>query len=189
MSAVAPTQQNVLLIGDLALYHDMNGLFLAKRYQLPLTIVLLNNNGGGIFSFLSQRTLREDDFEPLFGTPLDLDFSLVAELYGASYQEVKTIAELKQILQTAAEEPQFQVIEVKGNRQENVHLYESILAEIGRRVERQGFHGTVNSGDAVPLSMVNTFDAKRTTVVCLHGFTGTLATFATVFPVKHLITF
>lgn len=97
MSAVAPTQQNVLLIGDLALYHDMNGLFLAKRYQLPLTIVLLNNNGGGIFSFLSQRTLREDDFEPLFGTPLDLDFSLVAELYGASYQEVKTIAELKQI--------------------------------------------------------------------------------------------
>ena len=138
MSAVAPTQQNVLLIGDLALYHDMNGLFLAKRYQLPLTIVLLNNNGGGIFSFLSQRTLREDDFEPLFGTPLDLDFSLVAELYGASYQEVKTIAELKQILQTAAEEPQFQVIEVKGNRQENVHLYESILAEIGRRVERQG---------------------------------------------------
>ena len=146
MSAVAPTQQNVLLIGDLALYHDMNGLFLAKRYQLPLTIVLLNNNGGGIFSFLSQRTLREDDFEPLFGTPLDLDFSLVAELYGASYQEVKTIAELKQILQAAAEEPQFQVIEVKGNRQENVHLYESILAEIGRRVERQGFHGTVNSG-------------------------------------------
>ncbi|WP_429975825.1 2-succinyl-5-enolpyruvyl-6-hydroxy-3-cyclohexene-1-carboxylic-acid synthase [Enterococcus sp. DIV0086] len=138
MSAVAPTQQNVLLIGDLALYHDMNGLFLAKRYQLPLTIVLLNNNGGGIFSFLSQRTLREDYFEPLFGTPLDLDFSLVAELYGASYQEVKTIAELKQILQTAAEEPQFQVIEVKGNRQENVHLYESILAEIGRRVERQG---------------------------------------------------
>lgn len=138
MSAVAPTQQNVLLIGDLALYHDMNGLFLAKRYQLPLTIVLLNNNGGGIFSFLSQRTLREDDFEPLFGTPLDLDFSLVAELYGASYQEVKTIVELKQILQAAAEEPQFQVIEVKGNRQENVHLYESILAEIGRRVERQG---------------------------------------------------
>lgn len=111
---------------------------MAKRYQLPLTIVLLNNNGGGIFSFLSQRTLREDDFEPLFGTPLDLDFSLVAELYGASYQEVKTIAELKQILQAAAEEPQFQVIEVKGNRQENVHLYESILAEIGRRVERQG---------------------------------------------------
>ena len=51
MSAIAPTQQNVLLIGDLALYHDMNGLFLAKRYQLPLTIVLLNNNGGGIFSF------------------------------------------------------------------------------------------------------------------------------------------
>ncbi|MGC2938641.1 thiamine pyrophosphate-dependent enzyme, partial [Enterococcus faecalis] len=90
MSAVAPTQQNVLLIGDLALYHDMNGLFLAKRYLLPLTIVLLNNYGGGIFSFLSQRTLREDDFEPLCGTPLDLDFSLVAELYGASYQEVKT---------------------------------------------------------------------------------------------------
>ena len=44
MSAIEPTQQNVLLIGDLALYHDMNGLFLAKRYQLPLTIVLLNNN-------------------------------------------------------------------------------------------------------------------------------------------------
>jgi len=61
------------LIGDLALFHDMNALELIRRYHLPVTLVVLNNNGGGIFSFLPQYQLPETDFEPLFGTPLDLE--------------------------------------------------------------------------------------------------------------------
>src|SRR5699024_10589021 len=43
-----------LVIGDLSFYHDLNGLFASKKYQIPLTILLINNDGGGIFSFLPQ---------------------------------------------------------------------------------------------------------------------------------------
>lgn len=134
MCAINPDVQNVLLIGDLALYHDMNGLLLAKKYQLPLTIVLLNNNGGGIFSFLSQRQLEEDEFELLFGTPIDLDFSLIAELYGAKYVKAENLEQLSSVLEATQRQPVFQLIEVVGDRQKNVLLHEEIRALIDKKI-------------------------------------------------------
>ena len=74
----------VLTIGDIAFYHDMNGLLAAKLHGLNATIILINNDGGGIFSFLPQAAYPEH-FEDLFGTPHGLDFRPAAELYGASY--------------------------------------------------------------------------------------------------------
>ena len=59
----------------------MNGLIAAKLEQLNITILLINNNGGGIFSFLPQSS-HPNNFEKLFGTPLDLDFSKAVEMYG-----------------------------------------------------------------------------------------------------------
>src|SRR5699024_3044999 len=47
-------EQMTLVVGDLSFYHDINGLFASKKYQIPLTILLINNDGGGIFSFLPQ---------------------------------------------------------------------------------------------------------------------------------------
>ncbi|WP_086314801.1 2-succinyl-5-enolpyruvyl-6-hydroxy-3-cyclohexene-1-carboxylic-acid synthase [Enterococcus sp. 7F3_DIV0205] len=137
MCAINPDRQNVLLIGDLAMYHDMNGLLLAKRYNLPLTIVLLNNNGGGIFSFLSQRQLRPDDFEPIFGTPIDLDFSLVAQLYGADYVKAESLEQLELVLEATQKQPKFQMIEVVGNRQENVLLYEKVISGLKEKLGKK----------------------------------------------------
>ncbi|MTD40358.1 2-succinyl-5-enolpyruvyl-6-hydroxy-3-cyclohexene-1-carboxylic-acid synthase [Erwinia sp. CPCC 100877] len=134
MCAVQPERQNVLLIGDLALYHDMNGLLAAKRYHLPLTIVLLNNNGGGIFSFLSQRQLTEADFEPVFGTPIDLDFSLVAQLYKAAYTKVESLEQLAVVLEETQKTPKFQLIEIVGDRQGNVALYEAISKRLEEKL-------------------------------------------------------
>lgn len=134
MCAVHKNSQNILLIGDLALFHDMNGLWLAKHYSLPLTIVVLNNNGGGIFSYLSQRQLDQKDFDPLFGTPLDIEFSAAAELYGAVYQKVTDLQQLKTILEATQQQPTFQLIEVIGDRQENVDLYEQILVELREKL-------------------------------------------------------
>ncbi|WP_207694384.1 2-succinyl-5-enolpyruvyl-6-hydroxy-3-cyclohexene-1-carboxylic-acid synthase [Enterococcus sp. DIV0212c] len=134
MCATKPDAQNVLLIGDLAMYHDMNGLLLAKRYNLPLTIVLLNNNGGGIFSFLSQRQLEAEDFEPIFGTPIDLDFSLVAQLYDAEYVKVESLEQLALLLEATQKYPKFQLIEVVGDRQENVLLYEKVIAGLKEKL-------------------------------------------------------
>ncbi|MGM0219020.1 2-succinyl-5-enolpyruvyl-6-hydroxy-3-cyclohexene-1-carboxylic-acid synthase [Enterococcus sp. AZ126] len=134
MCATHPACQNILLIGDLAMYHDMNGLLLAKRYNLPLTIVLLNNNGGGIFSFLSQRQLEVEDFEPLFGTPIDLDFSLVAQLYEAEYVKAESLEQLGLLLEATQRKPKFQIIEVVGDRQENVLLYERLMAGLKEKL-------------------------------------------------------
>src|SRR5690606_10010256 len=73
LGVAAAGKRVTLIIGDLSFYHDLNSLFIAMRYRLPITIVLLNNNGGGIFSFLPQAK-EEKHFEHLFGTPLDIDF-------------------------------------------------------------------------------------------------------------------
>ncbi|MBO0474108.1 2-succinyl-5-enolpyruvyl-6-hydroxy-3-cyclohexene-1-carboxylic-acid synthase [Enterococcus ureasiticus] len=137
MCATNPDRQNVLLIGDLAMYHDMNGLLLAKRYNLPLTIVLLNNNGGGIFSFLSQRQLKVEDFEPIFGTPIDLDFSLVAQLYGAEYVKAETLEQLELLLEATQKQPKFQLVEVVGDRHENVLLYEKVIDGLKKKLGKK----------------------------------------------------
>ncbi|TDQ40305.1 2-succinyl-5-enolpyruvyl-6-hydroxy-3-cyclohexene-1-carboxylic-acid synthase [Aureibacillus halotolerans] len=89
---------NVLLvIGDISTYHDLNGLLAGKKYALSMTILIVHNDGGGIFSFLPQKT-RASHYQLLFETPHGLDFSHAAALYGASYQLVHNASELQATL-------------------------------------------------------------------------------------------
>lgn len=74
----------VLVIGDLAFYHDMNGLLASMRYNIPLKIILLNNRGGGIFQRLPV-TKFDPQFTEFFLTPHELNFELVAKLYDFHY--------------------------------------------------------------------------------------------------------
>src|SRR5207237_3952416 len=67
--AAVTAEPTVLLLGDLSLYHDMNGLWAAGRHGLRATVVVLDNNGGGIFDFLPVAA-QEDAFEAVFATPL-----------------------------------------------------------------------------------------------------------------------
>lgn len=78
----------VILVGDLSLYHDMNGLWAIRRHGLVPFLVVLDNNGGGIFETLPQ-SRHEDVFEELFGTPLDLRLEDVAALYGVPVRVVE----------------------------------------------------------------------------------------------------
>lgn len=74
----------IIFCGDLALYHDMNGLLAIDRTSVDPTIVVVNNDGGGIFHALPIESI-EPPFSELFKTPHGLDFSHVADLYGLSY--------------------------------------------------------------------------------------------------------
>src|SRR5262249_22931165 len=85
-AAAAPGVPTVLLLGDLRRYHDMSGWGAAGRRGRRAVIVVLNNDGGGIFSFLPQAEHR-DVFEELFGTPLGRRLEDVARLYGLAYHE------------------------------------------------------------------------------------------------------
>src|SRR5579864_6032054 len=95
-AGAAQNEPTVLVLGDLSFFHDLNGLLAARLYQLNLTVVLINNDGGGIFSFLPQGAYPEH-FEQLFGTPTGLDFRLAVQMYGGQYQRVPpfTTAETK----------------------------------------------------------------------------------------------
>ena len=126
--AMQTKERTYLLVGDLTLFHDMNGLQLLKAYQLPVTIILLNNNAGGIFSFLSQRSLTADDFDPLFATPLDLDFVQVAKTYELAYQKVESEADFEQAMATSRKLTGANMIELTSQAQVPVDFWQAVLS-------------------------------------------------------------
>lgn len=112
----------LLVIGDLALYHDMNGLLAARLHGLDATIVVLNNDGGGIFSFLPQAA-HPEHFETLFGTPHGLEFAPAAELYGARYHRATTWDSLRAGVIAGIEGSGLHIVEMRTDRERNVALH------------------------------------------------------------------
>lgn len=123
-----------LLIGDLSFVHDVNGLIVTRFHETDLTIVIMNNDGGGIFSYLPQASSTEH-FETLFGTPTGLTFGHVASMYDAQYAAVDTLADFEtELLQPKVRD--VRIIEVFTNRGENVRAHRELWAEITERIER-----------------------------------------------------
>lgn len=135
LGAVASTKKHVtLLIGDLSFYHDLNGLLTAKQYNLNITIVLINNNGGGIFSFLPQAS-NGKHFEKLFGTPLDIDFKHAISMYGGSYELVETTELLHKSLKSSYQNKSgLNIIEVQTSREENVTWHRTLWESINQSI-------------------------------------------------------
>ena len=133
MGAAAVTRETgnplVLVIGDLALYHDMNGLLAAKLHSLDATIVVINNDGGGIFSFLPQAA-HDEHFEKLFGTPHGLDFEPAAELYGARYRRAGDSASLRRAVSDGVGATGLSIIEFRTDRIRNVDLHRDAWAAV-----------------------------------------------------------
>ncbi len=100
LGAAAGTGPVVGLGGDLAFYHDMNGLLAARRYGLRAVLVVLDNDGGGIFHFLPTAEC-DPRWEELFVTPHGLDFQPAAEMYGAAFVRVREPAALAAALTDA----------------------------------------------------------------------------------------
>ncbi|CAG9622399.1 2-succinyl-5-enolpyruvyl-6-hydroxy-3-cyclohexene-1-carboxylic-acid synthase [Sutcliffiella rhizosphaerae] len=123
----------VLVIGDLSFYHDMNGLLAAKLLKLNATIVLVNNNGGGIFSFLPQSKV-EQHFEQLFGTPTGLDFKHTAALYDADYCVVSNWSEFQKNTTKAIQQPGLNIIEVPTNRVENEEIHRRLWNKVSQEM-------------------------------------------------------
>jgi 2-succinyl-5-enolpyruvyl-6-hydroxy-3-cyclohexene-1-carboxylate synthase len=78
-------QSSVMLTGDLALLHDTNGFLIRNKFVGHLTIVLINNNGGGIFEMLPISKF-DPPFEEFFATPQDIDFAQLCATYGVEYE-------------------------------------------------------------------------------------------------------
>ncbi len=118
----------VLLIGDVALAHDIGGLLAAKRLGLELTIVLLNNEGGGIFDFLPVAGVAttKDVYTRHIATPTGLDFAHAAALYDLSHEIVADVAGLRAALERALATRGSTIVEVKSERTANVELHRRV---------------------------------------------------------------
>jgi 2-succinyl-5-enolpyruvyl-6-hydroxy-3-cyclohexene-1-carboxylate synthase len=115
----------VLLVGDVALAHDIGGLLAASRLRLPLAIVLLNNDGGGIFHFLPVAD-ESDAFEEHVATPHGLDFSRAAALYGCEYRRPETLIDLRDAVEESLGADATTIIEVRTDREENLALHRRV---------------------------------------------------------------
>jgi 2-succinyl-5-enolpyruvyl-6-hydroxy-3-cyclohexene-1-carboxylate synthase len=115
----------VLLTGDVALAHDIGGLVATGRLELPLTIVLLNNDGGGIFHFLPVAGEGEA-FEQHVATPHGLDFAHAAALYGCGYERPQTLEQLRLAVNRSLTSPSTTIIEVRTDRQQNLALHRRV---------------------------------------------------------------
>lgn len=123
----------VLVVGDLSFFHDQNGLLPAKLYALDATIVLLNNDGGGIFSFLPQAK-HESQFEKLFGTPLGLDYRYTVEMFGGTYILAECWDAFRQGVKEGLQTKGLTVVEVRTNRARNAERHRSIWQGVAERV-------------------------------------------------------
>ncbi len=126
----------VMALGDLSLIHDTNGLIAARLHRLNATILLINNDGGGIFSFLPQAS-ETDQFELLFGTPHGTDFAPLAALYGAQYTLASDWATVHAALQTSFAGG-LHLIEIRTRRDQNVRDHRTIWPLVSAALERVG---------------------------------------------------
>jgi 2-succinyl-5-enolpyruvyl-6-hydroxy-3-cyclohexene-1-carboxylate synthase len=126
----------VMALGDLSLIHDTNGLIAARLHRLNATILLINNDGGGIFSFLPQAS-ETDQFELLFGTPHGTDFAPLAALYGAQYTLASDWATVHTALQNSFAGG-LHLIEIRTRRDQNVRDHRTIWPLVSAALERVG---------------------------------------------------
>jgi 2-succinyl-5-enolpyruvyl-6-hydroxy-3-cyclohexene-1-carboxylate synthase len=126
-AAAAAGGQVVLVLGDVTLAHDVGGLLAARRLGLKLTIVLINNDGGGIFNFLPVSSQGEI-FEEHVATPAGLDFSHAAALYGCVHRPVASFDDFAAALMAALAGEQTTIIEVRTERIANRQLHADVEA-------------------------------------------------------------
>lgn len=127
--------RTVFVVGDVSFYHDLNGLLAAKQHGLDITIIVVNNDGGGIFSFLPQAQ-HPQHFELLFGTPLGLEFEHVVTMYGGTFSRVSSWGDFRQAFARSMEQGGLQVIEVPTDRQSNVDMHKQIWPKVSDAISR-----------------------------------------------------
>lgn len=128
-------QPTTLIIGDIALLHDLNSLAMISKLSQPLIIVAINNNGGGIFSFLPIASFPET-FETYFGTPHNLSFKEASDMFGLSYHCPNSLKEFSQIYKEMLRKKASGLIEIRTNRQENVKFHHGLQKNLQAVVKK-----------------------------------------------------
>ncbi len=125
-AAHASGRPTVIVTGDLGLLHDLGGLAALREVTDPVRVVVVNNDGGGIFGFLPQaEAMPTDEFEALLGTPRGVDVGGAAALFGLEHREIGDLGELPAALKAGTG-----LIEVRVDRAENVEIHRRLAVAV-----------------------------------------------------------
>jgi 2-succinyl-5-enolpyruvyl-6-hydroxy-3-cyclohexene-1-carboxylate synthase len=131
-AAHASGRPTTIVTGDLGLLHDIGGLAALRDVSTPVRIVVIDNDGGGIFGFLPQATaLEEDEFEALLGTPRGIDTGKAATLFGLPHRTLTSLTELSAALADGTG-----LIEVKTDRPRNLAIHRQLENDVRRSLDQ-----------------------------------------------------
>ena len=133
--AAASDGPTVLMIGDVAFGHDVGSLLTARRLAVPLTIVLIDNQGGGIFDFL-EVSEHERFYEQHVLTPTGLKIDAVSEAFGLHLLEPSTLDEFAAALDYSVGSDGTQLIHLRTDRAENVELHQKLWKSVAVALAR-----------------------------------------------------
>jgi 2-succinyl-5-enolpyruvyl-6-hydroxy-3-cyclohexene-1-carboxylate synthase len=125
-------QSSILLTGDLALLHDTNGFLIRDKFIGHLTIVLINNNGGGIFEMLPISQF-DPPFEEYFTTPQNINFAELAATYNINYEQIKSWEQLQQRLNFLPKTG-IRILEIPTNRKTDSEWRQQYLRELAAKL-------------------------------------------------------
>ncbi|MFC2088484.1 thiamine pyrophosphate-dependent enzyme, partial [Calditrichota bacterium] len=123
-----------LVIGDIAFIHDLNSLALLSTVNYPLIIILINNHGSGIFSFLPI-SKQKNVFEKYFATPHSINFRHAAKLFEIRYHSPKSTKEFLEIYNSSLKNQKSTIIEIETNREENYKIHKQLESRIVKVLE------------------------------------------------------
>jgi len=124
-----------VVLGDLAMIHDMNSLLLIDGSENPITLIVVNNGGGGIFSFLPVSKYSHI-FEQYFGTAHDYEFRHLARMFNLKYYQPSTNKEFADVYKRCALGKRSALIEIKTDRDKNYILHQDIQKKVKAVLEK-----------------------------------------------------
>jgi 2-succinyl-5-enolpyruvyl-6-hydroxy-3-cyclohexene-1-carboxylate synthase len=133
-AARASGRPTTIVCGDLGLLHDLGGLAALREVETPVRIVVIDNDGGGIFHFLPQeQALSPAEFEALLGTPRGVDAARAAALFEVPHRRLTSVAELPEALAAGTA-----LIEVETDRRANVAAHRALTGRVHEALAAAG---------------------------------------------------
>lgn len=133
LGAAVYSQSMYLVLGDLTFFHDLNGLIVSKLYNIDIHIILVNNNGGGIFSFLPQSE-HPKNFELLFGTPLNIEFEHAIRMFNGNFTKIQNWDHFDLEMKKSVDHSGINVYEIATNREKNRDEHREIWRSVSQEI-------------------------------------------------------
>ncbi|MEI7813025.1 MAG: 2-succinyl-5-enolpyruvyl-6-hydroxy-3-cyclohexene-1-carboxylic-acid synthase [Ignavibacteria bacterium] len=123
----------VLITGDLSFYYDLNGLLASMKYSIPLVIVLINNNGGGIFEMLPISGY-EKVFNDYFTVPHNLDFAPIVKAYGGGFINIESFEHFRESFRKALSCRSFTVLQIKTSAKQSAAYRKEFWVKVAENI-------------------------------------------------------